>query len=240
MRIRKAIACFIKELYLYPKKNYGENIVRGLVWIGSWLIGIVPFHLTNAPNAIAIGGAYAIYGASMILEFFPEADNKSNPITRMWHGLFLFDLAIMLFIAMAVVFSSGGVDNIQKILYLPIKPSSILLYTGLITAITLLFQFLIVLCKCDKWFYDLDTENNLELTEKEKKLKQFKFSMFKERAKEKDVKEQLEKNEGSEIGSKEKIISHNIVTGYEAVSLIYCPFGCCPFSAIIERNNSDR
>ena len=79
------------ELSLYPHRSKAENVIRGLIWMASWLVGIVA---QNSDNSKIIGGAYLIFALSLLLEFIPET--RCEVIPKIIHGFFCTMLIIML------------------------------------------------------------------------------------------------------------------------------------------------
>ena len=69
IRISKAV----KDLYLYPNRSKGENVLRGAVWLSSWIVGIM---VQTTTDYRAMGGAYIIFAVSLLLEFITEGRNS--------------------------------------------------------------------------------------------------------------------------------------------------------------------
>ena len=94
---KKIIANNIRELYLYPYRSKGENLFRGGVLLGAWIIGILS---QKALNNNALGGAYIVFSLSLLLEF--AQDSKNETIPRIIHGIFVF-LQFVLFLGSLVL-----------------------------------------------------------------------------------------------------------------------------------------
>lgn len=88
---KKLAAQTARELYPYPYCSKAENLTRCIIWIASWILGIaIPFIMGQA----ALGGAYFIFAASMLVEFIPQG--RTRPWAKFVHGIFCLLLFVML------------------------------------------------------------------------------------------------------------------------------------------------
>lgn len=146
----------VKELYLYPYRSKGENVVRTIIWMASWFIGIV---IQSSTNHQALGGAYLIFASSLLLEFVPE--NRTRPLTRFLHGIFCILLTIMLLGALLLIFE-GITDNEIKSKWFYQHLIAAPPCTGWAIFIMMLISLGLVLIEVHKYFYnevELQQEN---------------------------------------------------------------------------------
>lgn len=99
---KKLMSRAIRELYLYPYRSKGENVIRCAAWMASWIVGIV---LQSTLEPKALGGAYLIFAISLMLEFVPE--NKTLLGPKIIHGLFCLLLFGMLIGAITLSFADA-------------------------------------------------------------------------------------------------------------------------------------
>lgn len=176
-KIKKAK--FIKGLYLYSHRETGENLVRGTVWIVSLVLGIWinqislknvasdPSITSNSANITSLGGAYFIYGISLLLEFVPE--QKDNHNAQMVHGIFCFLLFSMMLIGLFLSIGANAVGGEHPAL---ISGSHTLLtIISIIVFICFVISLFLVLIKAHRFFYDEESERKIE-KEREEKEKQ--------------------------------------------------------------------
>lgn len=152
---RKKISVLVRGLYLYSYRSFEENLVRGIAWITSWIIGIAIVQTTDIQ---AKGGAYFIYAFSMLLEFVPEK-NKPRGVPRVVHGLFCFILIIMFFLSVAISFGNNYLINNAKVcsqLY------SLLNITGIIIIVMIVISLVLVVIQAHKLFYSDEEEKSIE------------------------------------------------------------------------------
>lgn len=64
----------IKEIHLY--KNKVEALIKVLIWIVSWIGGILV--LLGTENKDVLGSAYLIYTLSLLMEFAPRIYEKKS------------------------------------------------------------------------------------------------------------------------------------------------------------------
>lgn len=155
---RKNISSIIHDLYLYPNRSKGENLIRGLVWCISFAIGILAQHFFT-PNFVdqrALCGAYLIYALSLLLEFALK-DNE-HLLGMIVHGLFLVLLCLIIvgagFFSFSPTFAadSSTSNSSQSIVNL------IIFLPGRIVAITILIGLILAVAGVDKWFYNTKEE----------------------------------------------------------------------------------
>lgn len=103
----------VQELYLYPYRSKGENVLRGGAWMASWIVGIV---VQQSANQKIMGGAYFIFALSLLLEFVPEGRTYFLP--RIIHGFFCVLLFIMLLGSLFLSFAAEeqSLDGLYAIL----------------------------------------------------------------------------------------------------------------------------
>lgn len=138
----------VKELYLYPYRSKGENVVRVMIWMASWLIGIVTQSTTNHQ---ALGGAYLIFASSLLLEFVPES--RTRPFARCIHGIFCILLSVMLLGALLLIFE-GITDEKVKSKWLYQHLIAAPPYTGWAICIMMFISLVLVLIEIHKYFYN--------------------------------------------------------------------------------------
>ena len=142
----KVKAEFVRGLYLYSYRSKVENVLRGLTWLVSWMIGIL---LVQSNDIYAKSGAYFIFASSMLLEFIPE--NKANRYARFIHGVFCFCFVLMFLCSTAFIFGKdffNGRNTMMRIVGVVLSVSEIL------SVIMIVFSLLLVLSQADKFFYD--------------------------------------------------------------------------------------
>lgn len=138
----------VKELYLYPYRSKGENAVRAIIWMISWLIGIA---IQSSTNHQAIGGAYLIFALSLLLEFVPES--RTRPFARFLHGLFCALLIIMLLGSFLLIFE-GITDNKIKSNWFYQHLITAPPFTGWAIFIMMLISLALALFEVHKYFYN--------------------------------------------------------------------------------------
>ena len=158
---RRHISRVLRDLNLYPDRSKFENVVRGFVWMVSWFVGIV---MNSSADPQALGGAYIIFSASLLLEFIPE--KKSEKLAKTVHGLFCFLLVIMALCAVILTIfnpdSTSPTGNVELITNL-IKT---LYPIGWSVFAILLAGVLLVLTEANKLFFDEDAETRRMREEK--------------------------------------------------------------------------
>lgn len=147
---RKYRADIVRGFYLYSYRSKGENILRGVAWVSSWVVGI---WLMQSLDLNAKGGAYFIYASSMMLEFIPE--NKRYFIPRLMHGLFCLCLITMFLLSL--VFSFGGSKIIPGTDIYAFF-SSMMHYVEIAIIVMLVVSIILVLIQPHKIFYDEEKE----------------------------------------------------------------------------------
>lgn len=145
---RKLTMRTAKELYLYPYRSKGENVVRAMIWMASWLIGIA---IQSTTDHQALGGAYLIFASSLLLEFVPES--RTRPLARCLHGIFCILLSIMLLGALLLIFESITDSKVKSewlYQHLIVAP----IYTGWAICIMMFISLVLVLIEVHKYFYN--------------------------------------------------------------------------------------
>lgn len=151
---KKFVAKTIRELYFYPYRSKGENIVRLATWMASWIVGIVA---QQTAGRRALGGAYFIYSISLLLEFIPE--KRTNLIAKVTHGLFCIFLIFIFLGALFMIFGNSCTKNLQEpYKFLAEKPP----FFGWIIFVMMLIGLVLVLMEAHKYFYDEEAEQQLE------------------------------------------------------------------------------
>lgn len=95
---KKITTKMVQDLYLYPYGTMGENVIHGLVWIASWLIGVVG---QQSQGTQALGGAYFILAASLLLEFSQPV--RTYRLANIIHSIFCTLLFLMLISAFLLI-----------------------------------------------------------------------------------------------------------------------------------------
>ena len=112
-KTKKLISETIQELYLYPYRSKGENLIRSFAWIFSWWIGV---RGQEAVSEHALGGAYFIFAVSLLLEFYSE--QKTILLPRVFHGLFCALLVVVGCFAFVLVTNSPSAEQTEPAWYL--------------------------------------------------------------------------------------------------------------------------
>lgn len=165
---KKLVARTVRELYLYPYRSKGENILRGIAWMASWLVGIV---VQQATSSQVLGGAYFIFALSLLLEFVPES--RTRPVSRIIHCLFCMLPFFMLLGALLLSFQNssaeGGTSNwIYN--FLIMSPP----YMGWIAFALMFIGVVFALVEAHKFLYDEEAQLEFE-TEEQQEMERQKF-----------------------------------------------------------------
>lgn len=153
---KKRMSRTIRELYLYPYRSKGENICRGFVWMASWIVGIV---LPQTASQQALGGAYLIFAASLMLEFIPE--RITLPFARIVHGI--FDVLLLIIAVGALVMSFGNSSQSEMLPWLLELLIAHLLHIGWIVFTIILVEVILAIIEVHKLIYDEETERQREI-----------------------------------------------------------------------------
>ncbi|MDE5931817.1 MAG: hypothetical protein K2H40_04950, partial [Lachnospiraceae bacterium] len=154
----------IRELYLYPYCSKGENIFRGFVWMASWLVGIVLPHtaetaLLQTAGQQALGGAYLIFAASLLLEFIPEG--RTLPLAKIVYGIFCILLFTIATGALVMSFGEtsqlGSLPQVFKFLILHLP------HIGWIVFGIIFVSVMLAIIEVHKIVYDEDAERQREI-----------------------------------------------------------------------------
>ena len=151
---KKRISEIIQELYLYPYRTKGENLIRSSAWLASWWIGVKG---QEAIDEHALGGAYFIFALSLLLEFFSA--QKTHKITRFIHGTFCLLLVITAAFAFVLVTKSSPVEGTETIEYYSLM-STILIIAGHTLCIIMFCNMILIGFEPHKFFYDAEAELN--------------------------------------------------------------------------------
>lgn len=151
---RKSVADTIKELNLYPHESKTENLIRGAIWIASWVVGIA-VNQTNDPRAL--GGTFFIFSLTLLCEFAPRS--KKPLIAQMIHAIFCF-LAFMLFL-LSLVLVFGTISEPGEGLLL-----SIMRILGWTIAGVLFFGVVLALAEVHALIYHEDPKTDEEIEAK--------------------------------------------------------------------------
>lgn len=154
---KQLMARTVQELYLYPYCSRVENVIRGIVWMASWLIGIVAQQVTNSQ---VLGGAYFIFSLSLLLEFVP--DNRTCPISRVIHCLLCaLPLIIMLLgsLLLSYRYSTEGAPSNEFYSFLV----GALYYIGWIIFVRMLFGVILALLAAHTFIYDEEAQRKREI-----------------------------------------------------------------------------
>jgi len=91
-KIKSMLKDIVLELRLYS--NELEALVKDLIWVASWIGGIVTLYDVFEPRAK--GAAYLIFSLSLLMEFAPHIKKKKLPFSKFIHTLFCLDIVCML------------------------------------------------------------------------------------------------------------------------------------------------
>ena len=93
----------IQDFYLYPYRGKPENVARAVVWLASWIVGIL---IQPTTDFRMLGGAYFIFAASLLMEFvFIE---RESLLGRIIQGLFCTAIIALLLGSFYLVFSQDN------------------------------------------------------------------------------------------------------------------------------------
>lgn len=155
---KKSVSRTIRELYPYPYRSKGENICRGFVWMASWVVGIV---LPQTANQQALGGAYLIFAASLLLEFIPEG--RTLPFARITHGIFC---VLLLLIAIGALVMSFGEPSQTGILPYELEFLIVHLpHIGWIIFTIIFVSIILAIIEVHKLIYDEEAERQRKIEE---------------------------------------------------------------------------
>lgn len=147
---KKLVGKTVRELYFYPYRSKEENILRLVVWMASWLVGIVVQQNTERR---ALGGAYLIYSISLLLEFIPE--KRTTPIAKVVHGLFCVFLIFIFLGALFMIFGTSCTKKLHGLYrFLAEKPP----FFGWVIFVMMFIGIVLVLMEAHRYFYDEEAE----------------------------------------------------------------------------------
>lgn len=95
----KKIRKVISEIHLYSNKI--EAFIKILFWIISWFGGICPF--LELDDKSVLGGAYFIYSLSLLMEFAPGIIKKGEFLSKLFHTLFCFVIALICLLSVGIL-----------------------------------------------------------------------------------------------------------------------------------------
>lgn len=153
IRISKAV----KDLYLYPNRSKGENVLRGAVWLSSWIVGIM---VQTTTDYRAMGGAYIIFAVSLLLEFITEGRNSI--IARIAHGMFCILLLLMLLGALLWSYGDAIVLLSEDSSFIGVFLMNAPVKCGTIVCLMMFIGVVFSLLEVHKLFYDEDAEERRE------------------------------------------------------------------------------
>lgn len=163
---KKDTAKLIRELNLYADRSKEENTIRGIVWIVSWVIGIVTQQVTSAQ---VLGGAYFVFSLSLLLEFVPE--RKDHRIAQGVHGSFCVLLVLILLGSVLLVFEDVSTNRSAENSNCSIM-STVLFVGSCLIVIWIFVSTVLALTEAHKFFYvgeekicDNDENSSSELRE---------------------------------------------------------------------------
>lgn len=148
--LKKDISRAIQDLYLYPCSK-GENVIRSIAWIISWVVGIV---LQGGEDLRALGGAYLIFAISLLLEFVPI--KKNALVSRFVYGLLCIMQILILIGSLPMIFgniSSTIPENEAIYVLMGIVPC-----LGWIVIIAIFIIAIFDVMDLHKYFYDGEAE----------------------------------------------------------------------------------
>lgn len=90
----------IKEIHLYENKI--ESLIKVVIWIISWIGGILV--LLGTENKEILGSAYFIYMLSLLMEFVPKIDGKTQFWSKLLHTLLCFMMSIVCLLSVGILF----------------------------------------------------------------------------------------------------------------------------------------
>ncbi len=149
---KKLISETIQELYLYPYRSKGENLIRSIAWFCSWLISVKG---QETVSERALGGAYFIFAVSLLLEFYFE--KKTLLLPRVLHGFFCALLTVMVFFALVLIVNSPSAEQSDPVWYLEMMNTT-LCVTGPLFCSIMGINGILVGFDLHKCFYDSEKE----------------------------------------------------------------------------------
>lgn len=157
---KKKISKVVRDLYLYPYRSKSENVLRGGVWLVSWIVGVV---VQDSANQCAMGGAYFIFALSLLLEFVPEG--KMCTIPRIIHGIFCILLFFVSLGAFLLIFSDPT-SSAEGMTFFWRFFSSVPEWGGWIIFLIILLSSILALFDAHRIFYDEDAVQKKDLENK--------------------------------------------------------------------------
>lgn len=154
---KKITAKMMRDLYLYPYGTMGENVIHGLVWIASWLIGVV---VQQSQGTQALGGAYFILAASLLLEF--SQLDKTYRLAYAIHCivcalLLLMLISAFLFVVWNIPAEEAAASRICCLLNILLPCSGWIIFSMII------LSTLLALVQAHKYCFDEDAEAQREM-----------------------------------------------------------------------------
>lgn len=89
----------VSEIHLYSNKY--EMLIKVMIWIISWIGGIVV--LLGTKNNDVLASAYFIYSLSLLMEFVPKIEGKTRFWSRFLHTIFCFMMAIICVLSVTIL-----------------------------------------------------------------------------------------------------------------------------------------
>ena len=148
---KKIISETIQELYLYPYRSKGENLIRSSVWLASWWFGV---RGQESVSGHALGCAYFVLASSLLLEFYSE--QKTLPIPRFMHGFFCCFLFIMGSFSFILATSSPSPEQAVPEWY--DRMNTVLCAAGPLFCLIVILNILFIGFDTHKFFYDREAE----------------------------------------------------------------------------------
>lgn len=105
----------ISEIHLYDNKM--EALIKVVIWIISWIGGI--FVLLEVENKEVLGSAYFIYMLSLLMEFAPQIQGKTQLGSKLPHTIFCFTMATVCLLSVCILLGASMPDsgyNVMKVL----------------------------------------------------------------------------------------------------------------------------
>lgn len=104
----------IAEMHLY--KNKIEALIKVLIWIVSWIGGILVLFKTE--NKTVLGSAYFIYTLSLLMEFVPRIYEKKEFLSRLVHTMLCFVLSVVCAFSISILLGVSLSDIYYMVMFI--------------------------------------------------------------------------------------------------------------------------
>lgn len=103
----------IAEIHLY--KNKIEALIKVLIWIISWIGGILV--LLGTENKEVLGSAYLVYTLSLLMEFVPGIYEKTQFLSRLIHTALCFILSLVCAFSVSILLGVSLANTYYSVMF---------------------------------------------------------------------------------------------------------------------------